>query len=614
MRTRCLIAAATLLCGSTGAFPADNTLPPVIVTATRTAQTTDNTLASVTVITRRDIERRQAQTMEDVLQGVPGLELSNSGGRGEATSVFLRGTNAGHVLVLIDGIKVGSPTLGTTPFQYIPVDQIQRIEVVRGPRSSLYGSQAIGGVIQIFTRKGGGAFTPSFGAGAGNYQTNRLSAAVSGGGKRGWYNLSASRLDTGGINSCQGNLSAGCFTIEPDKDGYLNVSESLRAGYRFGGGNDIDLHLLRSQGHNQFDGTVANQTQFVNQTVGGRVHLSPVAPWYITLTAGVNQDNADNQLNGAFASRFNTQRDNLVFQNDLTLGERHLLTLGFSYRKDHVDSTVAYTVTSRDDKGLFIQYQGRFGRHRIQLAARHDINEQFGDYSTGSLAWGYRLSKGLRLHASFGTAFKAPTFNDLYYPGFGNPGLRPEKSRSLELGLKGRPHWGHWSVSAYQTYISDLITFDPTTFAPANIGSARIRGMEAAVGTRLAGWAINTSITLLRPYNRGGGPNQDNVLPRRAEEVVRLSLNRTFGPLAVGGSLFAQGRRYDDLANTRKLGGYGLVDLHASYAIGKSWHLQAKVNNLLDKQYETAAFFNQLGRNFMISLHYRPAAGKGHDT
>ena len=589
-------------------FPcsAEETLNPVIVTATRTAQTADDSLASVTVITRRDIERRQAQTLQDVLQGVPGLELANSGGRGEATSVFLRGTNADHVLVLIDGIKVGSPTLGTTPFQYIPVDQIQRIEIVRGPRSSLYGSQAIGGVIQIFTRKGGGPLTPTFSAGAGNYQTNHLSAGVSGGSKHGWFNLTASRFDTGGINACQGSLTAGCFTIEPDKDGYLNVSESARAGYRFSGGNSVDVHLLRAQGHNQFDGTTSNQTDFVNQTIGGRLRVSPLDPWYATLTVGVNQDHQRNLLDSAFASRFNTARDNLVFQNDVSIGAHHLLTLGFSYRNDKVSSSVDYSETSRDDKGTFIQYQGAFGRQNIQIAARHDINQQFGGYNTGSIAWGYKLTKGLRLTASYGTAFKAPTFNDLYFPGFGNPALRPERSRSAEVDIKGRPHWGSWSVNLYQTKIHELIAFDPNTFAPANIDAARIRGLEAIIATRLMGWNIHANATLLRPENRGAGPDHGNLLPRRAEEQFRLSLYRHLGKLELGASYFYQGGRYNDLANTRRLGGYSLVGLRAEYALTDSWRLQARVSNLLDKHYETAAFYNQLGRNFMFTLRYHP--------
>lgn len=607
MRRRCFATAVLLLSIPAPAHSKDDTLAPVIVTATRTSQTVDDTLASVTVITRQDIDRQQAQTLQDILQEVPGVEIANSGGPGEATSVFLRGTNEDHVLVLIDGIKAGSTTLGTMPFEYIPADQIERIEIVRGPRSSLYGSQAIGGVIQIFTRKGGGPVTPTFSAGVGNYHTDQLSAGVSGGGKQGWYNVTASRYDTGGINACQGNTTAGCFAVEPDNDGYLNTSGSVRAGYRFSGGNDIDVHVLRAEGYNQFDGTISNQTNFVNQTIGGNLHLRPLAAWYITLTAGTNQDDEKNFLNSAFASNFNTEQDNVVFQNDITVADQ-LVTLGVSYGEDRVDSSVDYVKTTRDDTGTFIQYQGEFGDQSLQLALRHDRNQQFGDYNTGTMAWGYKFLRELRLVTSYGTAFKAPTFNELYYPGFGNPNLKPEKSRSVEVDLKGSPRWGSWSIGLYQTRIDQLIAFDPSTFIPANISAVQIRGVEGTVSARLAEWDITANATLLRPEDLDVGPEHGNLLPRRAEEVMAINLDRTFGRFSFGGDVLAHSGRYDDLANTTRLGGYALVDLRAAYTLTKVWQFRVQMANVLNKHYETAAFFNRPGRSFMVTVRYQPTS------
>ncbi len=278
MQKRLIPAVVLPLLVSTFVYPTDDTVAPIIVTATRTAQTADQTLASVTVITRAEIEQQQAQSVEDVLRGVPGLSLANSGGPGKATSVFLRGTNSDHVLVLIDGVKVGSATLGTTAFEELPIDQIDRIEIVRGPRSSLYGSEAIGGVIQIFTRKGGGPTTPYFSVGAGSYRTYNASAGVSGGGTRGWYNFSANDDHTAGINACKGSLTAGCFAIEPDKDGYRNASGTVRAGYRFDNGTEVDFHALRAQGSTAFDGSFVNAAQFAQQVVGGTLHYTPSNP------------------------------------------------------------------------------------------------------------------------------------------------------------------------------------------------------------------------------------------------------------------------------------------------------------------------------------------------
>ncbi len=253
---------------------ATDTLDEVVVTATRTAQAADASLASVTVITRQDIERLQAQSVPEVLRGVAGLTFSNNGGAGKATSVFLRGTNADHVLVLVDGIKIGSATLGTASFQDIPVAQIERIEIVRGPRASLYGSEAIGGVIQIFTRKGGGAMAPSASFTAGSYGTYNTALGLSGGGEQSWFNAKAAQQNVQGFNACRGKPApggAGCFVNEPDKDGYNNSSLGLNGGYRFANGLVADVQVLRADSKNRYDGSnlVGNQAEGVQQVVGG---------------------------------------------------------------------------------------------------------------------------------------------------------------------------------------------------------------------------------------------------------------------------------------------------------------------------------------------------------
>jgi len=607
MQKRCIAAAMLLLAPPLSVF-ADDTVGPVIVTATRTARTADETLAPVTVITRTEIERRQAGSVQDLLRGVPGISIASSGGPGKVTSVFLRGTESDHVLVLIDGIKVGSATLGTTAFQDIPVEQIERIEIVRGPRSSLYGSEAIGGVIQIFTRKGGGALRPFFSVGGGSYQTYSASAGLSGGGERGWFSVSADGIDTEGFNACDGKPSpggAGCFTTEPDKDGYRNRSGSLHAGYRFDNGAEMDVHALRTEGRNEFDGSFVNESHSVQQVLGGTLRFSPMDIWHVTLTAGRSRDESDNFKDDAFQSRFDTERDTLSVQNDLAVAAEHLLTVGADRQDDRVDGTTAYAVGSRDNTGLFAQYQATFGAHDAQLSLRRDDNEQFGIRNTGGAAWGYALSEGLRLTASYGTAFKAPTFNELYYPGFGNPGLRPEASRSVEIGLGGKTARSHWSLNAYETRIDDLIAFDSSTFAPANIDQARIRGLEAGFGIRLGNWDLGANLTLLDPENRSGGANDGHVLPRRARQSLRLDADRDFGRYRLGATLFAAGERYDDLANTRRLGGYATLDVRAEYSLAEAWRLQARIENLLDKDYETAAFFNQPGRSLYLTLRYQ---------
>ncbi len=606
-----LMPTAMLLLGPYPIYAADNTAPldTVIVTATRTVQTVDESLASVTVITRQDIERQQAQSVQDVLRGTPGLSIANNGGLGKQTSFFLRGASSSQVLVMIDGVKVGSATSGMAAFQDYPIDQIERIEIVRGPRSSLYGSEAIGGVTQIFTRKGGGALSPSFSVGGGSYNTFKTSASISGGGERGWFNAGVSGMNSGGFNACNGKPSpggAGCFTVEPDKDGYNNKSATLRGGYRFGSLGEVDLHWLGTEGRVHYDGSFQNESKSAQQVYGGRLFLKPVDGLNLSLAAGRSQDNSDNFKDSIFSSRFNSERDTVSLQGDLSIAAHQLLTAGFDYQNDRVDSTAIYNVTSRDNKGLFTQYQGAFGAHDVQASVRRDKNQQFGEKNTGGLAWGYAIDKQLRITANYGTAFKAPTFNDLYYPGYGNPNLKSEQSRSIELGLRGTPTWGSWSAHIFRTAVTDLIGFDPTTYATVNIDSARLRGVESTVATQLAGWHMSTSLTLLDPENRASGDNNGKVLPRRAEQTLRVNLDRGFGHYRAGATLFAEGRRFDDLANTRTMDGYATLDLRVERAFAKNWLVQARVANLFDKRYETASYYNQAGRNFFITLRYQP--------
>ena len=625
-------AALLLVVGCTSIFAADEPamlVPPVIVTATRTAQSADATLASVTVITRADLERKQAQSVQEALRSVPGIGIDNNGGLGKHTSIFMRGTNPGHVLVLVDGIKIGSATSGGAALQDIPIDQVERIEVVRGPLSSLYGSEAIGGVIQIFTRRNQGPLTPSFSAGAGSHNTYKLAAGLGGAVDNSWFNANISNLSTAGFNACSGSPSGGgCYTIEPDADGYQQQSAGLRAGHRFSNGTELEASALRSQGDNEYDGISQNEGKFVQQVVTGKLRFAPTEIWHTTLLIGRSWDNTKIYLNGDYTSKFNTRRDTVSLQNDIVTVENQLATLGFDYQNDRVNSSTDYTVAARANKGVFTQYQAAFDKHSLAISARRDDNEQFGNHSTGSLAWGYIYAGGPRLSASAGSAFKAPTFNDLYWPtevypspGFtyiyrGNPTLSSEKSRSVELGVHdiklGNAVAG---LSVYQTHIRNLIDLvdsdtgpSELTTMPENFSSARIRGVDAEISAHVFQWSVNTHITLLKPEDRSTGPTQGNILRRRAQLTFRLDADRAYGDYRFGTTLFAVGKRYEDLANTTQIGGYATLDLRGEYAFTSAWMLQARVANLFDKQYETARYYNQDGRNYFLTVRYQPGA------
>jgi vitamin B12 transporter len=328
--------------------------------------------------------------------------------------------------------------------------------------------------------------------------------------------------------------------------------------------------------------------------------------WNMTLRAGRSQDKYNDLLNGATSSRYNTQRDSLSWQNDFAVKPDQLLTAGLDYQNDRIDSTTVYSSATRDNRALFGQYQGGFGAHSLQASARHDDNQQFGNHNTGGLGYGYAISDTTRLTVSYGTAFKAPTFNQLYYPGFGSATLRPELSRSLEVGLSNRGAWGKWLLNAYQTNITDLIGYD-ALFNPVNINTARLNGVEGQLQTHLADCDINGTLTLQDPRQTSGA-NQGKLLNRRATEAARIEVAHDFGAYRLASSLYAEGRRFDDLANTsaKRLGGYGLLDVRAEYRAAPAWLLQGRVDNLLDKQYEAVQFYNQPRRGLYFTLNYQP--------
>ena len=602
-----------LLLAAATARAETDTLPPVIVTATRTAQSADASLASVSVITREDIEKKQKLSVQDALLGIPGVGVGNSGGLGKPSTVFMRGTNSDHVLVLVDGVRMGSATLGTTAFEDIPIDQVERIEIVRGPRSSLYGSEAIGGVIQIFTRKGGKGLKPFLSLGGGTYNTFKISAGVSGGDDKAWYSLSGAQLYTGGINSCLGRPfnadgigGAGCYTYDPDHDGYSNTSGSARAGYRFDNGLEIEGNLLQAAGYNRYDASFTNNAEVTQQVIGGKVSYSPLSFWKATARAGTSADYSNHYYDQRFINRFDTRKVIATLQNDFILAEDHLLTAGFDYYKDFIDSTEAFPVTSRDDKAGFLQYQGVIKSNSLDLSVRQDSNQQFGGKTTGGAAWGYEFNEALRVSASYGTAFKAPTFNDLYYPFFGNPNLKPETSQSVELGAKGKLVDVNWAVNGYWTQIDDMIVFDSVSFKPANIAKAQIFGMETVMSTQLFGIDIKANVSLVDPRNMEDGSNRQNILPRRAQQMAQLDLDRRFDKFRVGLIVNQEGRRYDDLANTVRLHGFAIVGLRASYEIYPDVLIEGRASNLFNEHYQTAYLYNQMGTNLFLSLNYSP--------
>jgi vitamin B12 transporter len=583
-------------------------LPEMVVTATRSETPRKQLSKASTVYTRNDIERLQVKTLPELLRGTTGLDMTQTGGIGKQTSVFMRGTNADHVLVLVDGIKVGSATLGSTPFEFVPIDQVERVEIIRGPQSSLYGSEAVGGVIQIFTRKGGDSETPKFSldAGGGSYDTYRVAGNVNGKWQNSWYSLGASSIGTEGINARQPFLDTFSKRIiqpDRDRDGYQNTAMNARAGHRFDNNAEVEASFIRAEGDTEYDSNFGgDHAEFMNQTIALSGNMDIVDNWHTTLRLGQSHDENNTFLpNNTFDSRFNSTRWNASWLNEIALTDEHKLTLGSDYRLDEIESTSKYTENYRYDVGVFGEYHGQFFDNQfVNASVRWDKNEQFGNYVTGNVGWRANWDYGISTFANFGNAFKAPSFNDLYFPNFGNRNLKPEESTSVEVGLAGNHGWGQWELRAYHTNIDNLITPTRDFTTAENIGKSQIDGLEAEIGTQWQGWNAKLNMTMLNPEIR----ETNKRLPRRADKTLSFDLSRSFGQFDLGANVMAQDYRYNDPENAIKVAGYVTVDLRAAYHINKNWLLSAKLNNLLDKNYQTVDTYNQQGMNYFLSIHY----------
>ena len=585
----------------------------VVVTASRFPQSRDAVLRDVTVITQDEIERAGQTTLTELLQMQPGVEVSSNGGAGKASNVYLRGTNADHVVVLIDGLRLNSATTGTTAFEQIPLSQIERIEILRGPASSLYGADAIGGVIQIFTKRGDGSTAFNAFVGAGTAQTRRAEAGFS-------TSLNGTSLSVQLGHQEDNGLSAKNATTgaDADHDPYRNTSLSTTVSHRFNADHDLTLQLFAADSRNHYDSSstvLANQYRIAhadNRLLSvGVTSRNRLLPWWnSTLRIGSGKDKADNltqTVAGVRAtSRFETDQFQATWQNDLSL-PLGTLTLAYDRLEQRIDSNNQYTLKSRDNNGWLASYVAEAGAHGIQASARRDDNSQFGLNTTGGLAYGYRITPEWRASASVGTAFKAPTFNQLYYPGFGNDDLQPERSRNRELALRYRTGHANAGLTVFHNKIKDMIVFNPT---PVNLSKADLLGATLDGVWYFGRWKASGNLTVQSPRDE----DTDNLLPRRSQRHGAAGLAYQGRDWRAGVEVLGVSQRYNNAANTKPIGGYALVNLTAEYQIAGDWQVEARANNVFDKRYQqayvsntpTSLTYEMPGANLFIGLRWQP--------
>lgn len=597
-------------------------LDDIVVTASRVEQPRESVVSDVTVINREEIERAGSDSVTDLLRKQPGIQIISNGGAGTASSIFLRGTNADHVIVLVDGLRVNSATLGTTSFESIPLSQIEKIEVLRGPASSLYGADGIGGVIQLFTRKGKTS-SPHFhaAAGIGSYNTKTAEAGISGGYQNLSYGLNVSSLDTDGFSARRVRIGK----FDKDDDGHSKLSVSAYADLLLAEGHSIGVQYFESKNRSEYDSGNDNFDNYGQQTLQSYAFTSKnqiTNFWHSTFKLGVGVDRSDSHvLPSAFSaprgiSKFRSEQQQLTWQNDLKL-PLGTLTLAYDRLAQEVDSTTNYAENERNTDGFLASYLLNHGNHSIQTSLREDHNSQYGNYTTGGVGYGYRFTPSWHVSTNYGKAFKAPTFNQLYFPNFGDPTLEPEKSENIDIAISYQGSHFNSGITLFQNKIRNLIanagpavsTCTSGGFCPINVGKVEIQGI-----TLNGQWDITDTLFLNGNYTVQSPRDEktDQLLVRRGNRYGAINLLHNVGALQWGAELLGASTRYNNATNTKKMGGYMLVNLTANYKLNPEWKLEARANNVLDKEYvlaytgntNTSPAYNTAGSNLFVGLRY----------
>lgn len=595
------------------AHAADTELPPVVVVAARSAQELAQRTQDVTVIPAEAIAAAGHSSLGELLARQHGLELTSSGGPQGTTGLFIRGSNPGHTLILIDGQRVGSSTAGGASLNAIPLHQVERIEILRGPSSSLYGANAIGGVINIITRQGQGPLRFNAELGAGSH--GRQLASVGAGGQHGQLDFSAQLLHerSDGFSSLARPDPGNPYdSYNADDDGFERESFSGRAGWQWAEGQRLMAQLLYSEQDGQFDGVPGyddrEQVRVASWSVSSDNRLS--ASWRSLLRLGQTLDDSTTDY-GGFSYRYRTRQVQGSWQNELQLSTATRLTLGLDRLQEEISAAyIAGPIPdSRSTTSAIAVYHWQAGPQRLQLNLRHDHSSQYGDEPSGAASWGYQLLPALRLAASLGSAFQAPTFNDLYYPGYGQTTIQPERSFNRELGLYVQGQGFDGSLVAYYNRVRDLIAYQYPCTTPgydfgcaANVRNARLRGLSL-------GWQQQLGATRLdghADWQSAEDADAGTWLPRRARVHGTLGLSHQLQDWTFGAELQGSGERYDDTANSQRLGGYGLVNAFVSWQLLADWSLHLRVNNVADRDYELAQRYATGGRTAMLSLRWQP--------
>lgn len=594
---------------------AQNQLDAVIVTGTREAQPLRNSVADVVLIDNDMLRDGGVGTVEEALRRFGGLQIIRNGGPGQSSGYFLRGTGTSSTLVLVDGVRVGSATLGQAEFESMSLATVDRIEVLRGPASSLYGADGVGGVIQIFTRRGQGAPQVRGAVAFGEYGSNEANVAVSG--SQGLFDYAASLAHekSDGVSAVRPGDLFGNYN--PDKDGFKRTSGAVRLGFTPVEGHRIGVSASRSKVNSQYDSSDYLPPDYsADPSPDFRNHLKTtvVAADYrgvlsdlLTTTLQLSNSQDDSLSGGTFPARYKTDRDQVTWQNALKLSPGQQLVLAYEHLREEVTADAFTAKLKRTNKAAVLGYAGQFGPAALEASVRRDDNSAYGKNTTGSIGASYALTSAWKLRALAGKTFRAPTFNDLYYPDYGVATIQPEQGRSAELGLAWASGNSSASATVYRNKVRDLIGYDPDpkgTNCPAgyygcanNVSKATLKGGTLAGAHRFGNWSLRAMVDLLDAQD----DTTHTRLSRRAAHQESLSADYDAGAWTAGASVTDVGARPD---GGKMLGGYALLDLRATWRFMPQWRLEAKLLNAGNRDVEPVRDYRGLGRQAWVGLRF----------
>ena len=592
-------------------------LPPVTIIASREPLPLDQVTADVVVIDEQRIRESTADSLEDLLRREAGVQLSRNGGPGHAAGILLRGASTSSTLVLVDGVRVGSATLAQVAFEAISLSQIARIEVLRGPGSSLYGADALGGVVLITTRRGEGPASLSGHAAFGEYGSRVGDVGISGASQGFDYAASVSAERSGGVSTLRPGDLFGNYN--PDRDGYNRRTFQTRLGYALAPGHRVAASVIDTRLHSQYDASEfggppafaqdpsPNFRTRLNTQVATISYDGVINPlWTTRLQLALSEDKSIDGAN--FPDRFVTRRDQYTWQNAFTPAVGQQLVAVLERLEERAESSSFSGDKQRHNDSVGLGYVGQFGAHRLSADVRHDENSIYGGSTTGRLGYGHDIGHGLTARALVGTTFRAPSFNDLFFIGYGVDTVRPERGRSAEVGLNWHAGDSDAALTLYRNKVRQLIDYEPDrSFCPVdpsydfgcarNVNRARLQGATLSAGHRLGALRLRGTVDLLSARNE-----RTNLrLNRRAKHQETLGADYQFDAWSLGATLVSVGERID---GGKRLGGYSTMDVQARWKLTPHWQFEAKVLNVADRDIEPARDYRSPGREAWLGVRY----------